>query len=125
MRFEECGAGLPAGLPGGRHGDIRPAAVHPPGPGGEGYPGPGRDAPEPGDLRAGPRTRPADLLATRTGEGGPIMKCSENPIIYRIELEKRLNTMELSFQRQLQKRDDEIKALKLRISDLEKGGTAG
>jgi len=49
------------------------------------------------------------------------MKKSENPVICRIELEKRLNTLELSFQRQLQARDREIMGLKLRISDLEKG----
>ena len=44
----------------------------------------------------------------------------ENPAVGRIELEKRFNAMELATQRQLQKRDREITALKLRISDLEK-----
>lgn len=46
-------------------------------------------------------------------------KKSENPVICRIELEKRLNALESSFQRQLQKRDREIMGLKLQISDLE------
>lgn len=44
---------------------------------------------------------------------------SENPVICRIELEKRLNTMELSVQRHLQVRDREIMGLKHRISGLE------
>ena len=52
------------------------------------------------------------------------MKKSENPAICRIELEKRLNALELSFQQQLQKRDREITGLKLRISDLERGAAA-
>ena len=36
-----------------------------------------------------------------------------------VALEKRFNAMELSTQRQLQQRDREISALKMRVSDLE------
>lgn len=46
-------------------------------------------------------------------------------MVPRYELEKRLNTLELSFQRQLQRRDREIQALKLRVSGLERTRGAG
>jgi|BioPla2DNA2_1021312.scaffolds.fasta_scaffold265239_1 hypothetical protein len=52
------------------------------------------------------------------------LQARDNGKVPRYELEKRLNTMELSFQRQLQARDREIQALKLRVSDLEKGAGA-
>jgi len=42
-----------------------------------------------------------------------------NSVISRFELEKRLNALELSFQRHLQERDKTIEALKRRVSDLE------
>lgn len=48
-------------------------------------------------------------------------RCLENPEVRRNEIEKRFNAMELATQRQLQQRDREIAALKLRVSDLEKG----
>ena len=48
------------------------------------------------------------------------LQARDNGKVPRYELEKRLNTTELSFQRQLQARDVEIQALKLRVSDLER-----